>query len=91
MDVKKLSEAAMATIPANTTGLLIMRVSPGISAEDNVAIVNEMGKAIKNANIRCVFVCLSANTDDPLDFTLQHLTDDGLRDLGFQRIYSEFT
>ena len=91
MDIKKLSETAVAFIPSDATGLLIMKIYGRLSPEDNARIVEQMGRCLKDANLRCGFVAISCRDDQAFDFTLQHLTDGALREIGFQRIYSEFT
>ena len=85
MDVKKVSEAALAFVPADTTGLLIMKIQGDWDMDGFNHMAKYMNGAIEKAGLHCTLVITC------VDFTLQHLTDDALRDIGFQRIYSEFT
>lgn len=83
MDNKKLTEAVLAVVPSGTTGVLLLKTSGDLTAEEGTHVSVCVNQAIRRAGLRYTVLV----TD--FDFTLRLLTDKALRDIGLQRICSE--
>ncbi len=75
----------IAHVPQDTKGLLIIKMTGDMPTQEFFQAFTEyMSRTLKEANIMCSLVAFSI--DEECDLTMQLLSDDQLREIGFQRI-----